>query len=85
MTISPSGCEDGRPLAGPARCTSGYQCGLIGVADPRSTRQSHRYVAGFGQLECQKRKRNPAVVAMLLRSRKPVANPPLSLVDMMPR
>jgi hypothetical protein len=33
----------------------------------------------------QKRKRNPAVVARLLRSRKPFANPPLSLVDMMPR
>jgi hypothetical protein len=33
----------------------------------------------------QKRKRNPAVVAMLLRSRKPLASPPLSEVDMTPR
>jgi len=35
--------------------------------------------------ECQKRKRNPAVVATLLRARKPLASPPLSEVDMMPR
>ena len=33
----------------------------------------------------QKRKRNPAVVAMLLRARKPLASPPLSEVDMTPR
>src|SRR5262249_30253897 len=33
----------------------------------------------------QKRKRNPAVVAMLLRCRKPLANPPFTCVDMMPR
>ena len=36
-------------------------------------------------LALQKRKRDPAVVAMLLRSRKPLASPPLSEVDMTPR
>jgi hypothetical protein len=36
-------------------------------------------------LELQKRKRDPAVVAMLFRARKPLASPPLSEVDMTPR
>ena len=31
-------------------------------------------------LQVQKRKRNPAVVARLLRSRKPLANPPFTVV-----
>src|ERR1051326_5835420 len=39
---------------------SGHKSGLTGVADPRSARPPHRYVAGFGQLEQVLEPRPPA-------------------------
>ncbi len=38
----------------------------------------------IGRSQLQKRKRNPTVGAMLLRWRKPLANPPFTCVNMMP-
>ena len=39
----------------------------------------------FAAWRIQKRKRNPAVGAMLLRWRKPKANPPFTCVNMTPK
>jgi hypothetical protein len=49
----------------------------VGAAVRRTTHRS--VVAGF-----QKRNRNPTVGAMLLRWRKPKANPPFTCVNMTP-
>ena len=51
--------------------------GNLGQRGPKHTHRS--VVASF-----QKRKRNPTVGAMLLRWRKPKANPPFTCVNMIP-
>ncbi|MEH2568322.1 hypothetical protein V1289_007949 [Bradyrhizobium sp. AZCC 2289] len=53
---------------------------VVGRLQRRRPKHSHRsVVAGF-----QKRNRNPTVGAMLLRWRKPKANPPFTCVNMIP-
>ena len=73
-----------RALADVAQGPKGANSVLAQVADPSvsATVRSTTYrsvVAGF-----QKRNRNPTVGAMLLRWRKPDANPPLTCVNMIP-
>jgi hypothetical protein len=55
------------------RTTVGFD--LAGTLQPRT----------FAAWRIQKRKRNPAVGAMLLRRRKPKANPPFTCVNMTPK
>jgi hypothetical protein len=70
--------------AGPYKCAnSGLILARIADAGVRAAVRctTHRsVVAGF-----QKRNRNPTVGAMLLRWRKPEANPPFTCVNMTPR
>jgi hypothetical protein len=55
--IAVRGCID---RIGPVADRPHHKSGLTGVADPRSTRPSHSYVARFGQLEQAPERRPPA-------------------------
>jgi hypothetical protein len=47
---------------GPVADRPDHKSGLTSVADPRSTRPSHRYVARFGKLEQALERRPPAKI-----------------------
>src|ERR1700730_12149464 len=81
--LAPNAGEGPSEPAGGTRVSAFQQT----VEDLGSIFNSREHDLHFKRIpgECQNRKRNPAVVATLLRSRKPFASPPLSEVDMMPR
>ena len=75
------GGGDGRAKSGRVITEGSRTC-----SSPRRRRQRRRpkHNPQIGAASFQKRKRNPAVGAMLLRWRKPKANPPFTCVNMIP-
>jgi hypothetical protein len=74
-TVNPAAARTAQSFLGPVML--GSQGNLGQRRRPKHTHRS--VVASF-----QKRKRNPTVGAMLLRWRKPEANPPFTCVNMIP-